>query len=203
MIEVSFNGVDMSGKSTLMKRVKESLEIEDFKVGISPHLMKFTDMSLKERLDMYETWTPEEFTNQAFVEVCKRSEDVQRRLSSYDFVLNDRGVLTQVGFCIGKYMTENRLPLEESFQIIDEMSKKLPFEDMSVIMDVSLERALIRAEGKEIWGEHYQTLIRNTREAIKYIGPLDYSADILNINGFKNLDNLCNSTRKRILNYKS
>ena len=203
MINVSFNGTDMSGKSTLMKKVKKMLNQKSFKVGISPHLMKFTEMSLKERLDMYETWTPEDFTEQALGEVIRRSEYNNKNFSGYDFVLNDRGVLTQVGFCIGKYMTEYDLPLEVSFRIIDKRSRELPFERVSVTLDIPLEVALARAEGNEIWGEHYQRLIQDTREAIKYLGFQDYNTNIFNLSGIENLNKLRDSAIQEILDYKT
>ena len=200
MISVAFNGIDMSGKSTLMKKVKEVLEEKDFVVRISPHLMKFTDMSFMERLAMYEEWTPDDFTKQTFIEVCKRAEYMQRKLSDYDYVLNDRGVLTQVGFCAGKYMTENGLSLIESYRTVEEASRKIPFEDISITLDLPLDIALQRAEGKEDWGEHYQRLIQNTRKAIQYVSSQGYRTDVCYMRGFKNLDELCESTVRKILN---
>jgi len=183
-----------------MKKVKKTLEEKNFVVGISPHLMKFTDMSLMERLAMYEEWTPDDFIKQTFIEVSKRAEDLQRNLSDYDYVLNDRGVLTQIGFCVGKYMTENGLSLIESYRTVEGASRKLPFENISITLDLPLDIALQRAEGKEDWSEHYRRLIQNTREAIQYISFQGYKTDVCYKRGFKKLDELCESIVRNILN---
>ena len=202
MINVSFNGIDMAGKSTLMSNVQERLDKKNLKVGISPHLMKFADMSFRERLAMYEEWSPDLFTKQALDEVRKRLEYTKREFSGYDLVCNDRGVLTQFGFCMGKYMTEGELTLEESFQAIEEESRRIPFEDLSVVLDLPLEAALVRTEGKEVWGEHYQELIVNTREALKYLSTQDHIQNIFNLRGVENPNKLCDIVINKILSYK-
>lgn len=202
MFNVSFNGTDMSGKTTLMYSVKKSFDKKNLKIGISPHLMKFADMSLKDRLDMYEVWSPDAFTKQALREVCARLDYTRQEFSGYDFVFNDRGVLTQLGFCMGKYMTDKGLNLEESFEVIEKESRRIPLEDMSIILDVPMEIAFIRAEGKEVWGEHYQNLITDTRESIKYLYTQDYIQNIFNLGSVESLNKLRNKSINKILGFK-
>jgi len=72
----------------------------------------------------------------------------------------------------------------------------------SVVLDLPLEAALVRTEGKEVWGEHYQELIVNTREALKYLSTQDHIQNIFNLRGVENPNKLCDIVINKILSYK-
>lgn len=186
---IGINGVDRSGKSSLIKRIKNNIN----NIYEPPNALELSDMFPRSNIkEWYKTTHPSEIVSALLYGNKVRNELVLKNNSQYSVL--DRSYLTVFSACIAQFMSKCEVTFEEAKEKVEYINSNFSYKEISNIgilldMPFSTEESieLIKKRGEEV-DKDYMIYLKNF---MRCIDSLSKEYDVLyRIDATQSLDDI-------------
>lgn len=191
---ISIEGIDNSGKSLIIKKVKKYLEdnsLGPVKTTSKMNLHQLSKLYPKNPKKVREFYTqaPIENVVRALLEINKRKAEIIKK-SDEKYVLLDRGYLSTISGCTAQVMTRKNCSFEKALKLVKKINKEIkysPIEKSSIFLSINKKDSIkiFKQREKNNSSENHLNYIKNFGIALDNLSKQDFGINKYSINGLE------------------
>ncbi|WP_415712923.1 hypothetical protein [Maridesulfovibrio sp.] len=195
MYLITINGIDCSGKTTLVSGLKNTFDATG--ILLAPHVKTFSNVSVPKRQKLYASDKSKEFENFMTEDISLRRIFVLNKMQHGLPIAMDRGDSTLLAYIMAKNFLVQKKTYTESFVSLKKYFTPI-CPTLEIFIKVPHEVAMERAKQKgENWGEGFVELTRNGVDALDFVSQ-NSSSKLFTVDGTMSTEQVLSKVKNEI-----